>query len=92
MIQSKPICVFLMQMKAIQESTLLKSFFESFFICRDGSFLLLVLWVWVWVLGFFFVISSRLVREFMLLTKSQTLVNYGCSHIKYPFFLLILCL
>jgi len=49
MIQSKPIYVFQMQMEAIQESTLLKSFFESFLICRDGSFLVLVLWFLVGV-------------------------------------------
>lgn len=83
MIQSNRIYVFLMQMEAIQESTLLKSFFESFLICRDGSFLLLLLW---FLDFFFFVISSRLVRKFISLTKSQALVNYGCSHVKYPFF------
>lgn len=38
MIQYNPIYVFLMQMEAIQESTLLKSFFEGILIFREGSF------------------------------------------------------
>lgn len=80
MIQSNPIYAFLMQMGAIQERTLLKSFFESFLICREGSFIVGFFGFW-WS---FFVISSRLVRKFILLTKSQALLNYGCSSVKYP--------
>lgn len=66
MIQSNPIYVFLMQIEAIQERTLLKSFFEGIFMFREGFFLLLVLWLCVFVL---FLISSRLVKEFILLNE-----------------------